>query len=298
MKNYNYWGSDGEPPENLKTKRQLSDMGLSPRDPVGIIETRKYTIKLYDVNDPKSVKTKRKVSAAQRSHLEDLAKMNKLRADYKYWSKYFAPRNLEYNESIQASRDLLQKEDCVILDTETTGLYDAEIVEISMIDMNGKTLMNQLVNPGIAIPQEVINIHGINDSMVAAQPTILELWDEITKIVSDKHLLIYNASFDLGILKGIQYRNKLIKLNYSACTCIMCLYAVFNQEWSEYHKDYKWQPLMGGHRALGDCIATLDVIKEMAVADFYGIPDEYQELAAYRWGDSFAEYIKTNVIII
>jgi hypothetical protein len=32
--------------------------------------------------------------------------------------------------------------------------------------------------------------------------------------------------------------------------------------WSYYHKNYKWQPLNGEHRALGDCLAVLKKIKK------------------------------------
>src|SRR5690606_33823093 len=55
----------------------------------------------------------------------------------------------------------------VILDTETTGLYDAEIVEIAVIDLGGNILMNTLVRPKNPIPAEVTAIHGINNEMVA-----------------------------------------------------------------------------------------------------------------------------------
>jgi DNA polymerase-3 subunit epsilon len=42
-------------------------------------------------------------------------------------------------------------------------------------------------------------------------------------------------------------------------------YAQFVGDWNEYHGNYKWQRLPGGdHSALGDCRATLAVLKEMA----------------------------------
>ncbi len=34
--------------------------------------------------------------------------------------------------------------------------------------------------------------------------------------------------------------------------------------YTAYHKSYRWQSLDGGHRALGDCLKTLEKIKEMA----------------------------------
>ncbi len=42
----------------------------------------------------------------------------------------------------------------MILDTETTGLYDAEIVELSIIDTAGNVLLDTLVRPTRPIPAE------------------------------------------------------------------------------------------------------------------------------------------------
>lgn len=45
----------------------------------------------------------------------------------------------------------------------------------------------------------------------------------------------------------------------------MLKYAQWYGEYSEYWGDYKWQPLPGGdHTALGDSLAALECLKEMA----------------------------------
>jgi DNA polymerase-3 subunit epsilon len=45
----------------------------------------------------------------------------------------------------------------------------------------------------------------------------------------------------------------------------MLAYSKYVGEWNDYRKDFKWQKLQGGdHSALGDCRATLEVIKKMA----------------------------------
>lgn len=46
--------------------------------------------------------------------------------------------------------------------------------------------------------------------------------------------------------------------------CLMEVYAVVAGEWSDYFRSYKWQPLGGGHRAMGDCRAALDLLLRMA----------------------------------
>lgn len=57
---YSWWGSSNEPPEHLKTKKQLAELGLSPLQPAGVIETRKYDLLLYDINNPECCRPKRK----------------------------------------------------------------------------------------------------------------------------------------------------------------------------------------------------------------------------------------------
>ncbi len=74
------------------------------------------------------------------------------------------------------AREQLTQEEWVILDTETTGLYDAEIVEIAIINHCGEMLRATLIKPSISIPAEVTEIHGISDAMVADAPTFPEVY--------------------------------------------------------------------------------------------------------------------------
>jgi DNA polymerase-3 subunit epsilon len=42
---------------------------------------------------------------------------------------------------------------------------------------------------------------------------------------------------------------------------------MFVGDWNDYHDNYKWHKLRGGdHSALGDCLATLELIRQMASA--------------------------------
>ena len=65
----------------------------------------------------------------------------------------------------------------IILDTETTGLSPAEgrIVEIAAVEMlDGKLTgreFHHLLNPEHPISEEITEITGINDAMVAGRPT-------------------------------------------------------------------------------------------------------------------------------
>lgn len=175
----------------------------------------------------------------------------------------------------------LQK-DCLILDTEATGLgSDAEICEISVIDSSGNVLLNSLVRPTKPIPDEVIRIHGITNEMVANAPTWRELHDDFLQLIgnSGRPLVIYNAQYDVRLL--IQSAHALgFSFPHSFPSgynihCAMQAYSEFYGAWDDCRHAYKWQkltnaivqcgfPVLDAHRALGDCIMTLAVIRHMA----------------------------------
>jgi uncharacterized OB-fold protein len=46
--------------------------------------------------------------------------------------------------------------------------------------------------------------------------------------------------------------------------CAMAEYAVFYGDWNERYRNYSYQALRGGHRAVGDCRACLDLLHRMA----------------------------------
>jgi DNA polymerase-3 subunit epsilon len=264
---YCWWGSGGnEPPPNLKTKKQLSEMGLSPIAAVGVIKTQKYYLYLYDSDNPQSVKPKRKSSPKQ---LENLATQREKQAKIRrYWEWYESYRRFELDrvDAIKTAKNYLaNKSKYVILDTETTGLNEAQIVEIAVIDLDGKTLLNTLVKPTILIPPEVIEIHGITDEMVADSPSFPEVYPLIIQVLKDKTVLIWNRKFDVSILDYCRNFHKLPSFKLSdRSECLMEIHAQWNGEWSEYWQDYKWQPLGSEHRALSDCLAALNIIKIMA----------------------------------
>lgn len=92
---------------------------------------------------------------------------------------------------------LSNKEKYIILDTETTGLsIDSEIVELGIINIDGEILFDSLIKPFRYIPEDVTEIHGITNEMVAAAPTWPEVWPVVKIILADRTVIAYNAAFD------------------------------------------------------------------------------------------------------
>lgn len=85
---YDWWGQENAPPPSLKTTKQLSELGLAPVAPVGIISTSKYDLKLYAPANERSVRQKRKATPAQLAALQkgrDRAGFNRALAE---WREY------------------------------------------------------------------------------------------------------------------------------------------------------------------------------------------------------------------
>ena len=117
----------------------------------------------------------------------------------------------------------------LILDTETTGLnYDAEICEIAIINETGKTLLNTLVKPLKPIPQEATAIHGITNEMVASSPQWSEIHPVFCSLVTGNTLFIYNASFDLKLLRQTAALYD-FHLDWLQGHCVMLEYAKFKR---------------------------------------------------------------------
>jgi DNA polymerase-3 subunit epsilon len=95
----------------------------------------------------------------------------------------------------------------ICLDTETTGLNPLEgdrLLEVGCVELvNGKKTgchFHYLLNPDREIPEEVINIHGITNALVANQPKFSAIAQELLDFLDNSTLVAHNASFDIKFL--------------------------------------------------------------------------------------------------
>jgi len=100
--------------------------------------------------------------------------------------------------------------------------------------------------------------------MFIDSPTFKNVYPIFAEIVRNKTVLIYNAEFDSKLYWQTSAQDEIEADNYKY-VCVMLLYSVFVGDWSEYHGSYKYQRLPGGdHTAIGDCKATLELLKMIA----------------------------------
>lgn len=268
-------------PDHLKTKTSLEKSGLRlapDQEPVAQIRRWKkrrgqWHEYFYDLYNTSDAQPKRAISNAQQKALKKAQAAAKAswyctscgrRLDTRDRKSFGCWRCRDKNEARKWAQQLLNNNDFVVMDTETTGLQ-GEIIELAIIDSNGNTLMNTRLNPRLTIEPGAIAVHGITNADLVSEPNFPQIYNKLTGILTSAQItIIYNAAFDTERLAFTCSLHHLPKIQYKS-ECAMEWYAQYYGQWSHYYKSYKWQPLISGdHSALGDCLATLELIKYMA----------------------------------
>lgn len=143
----------------------------------------------------------------------------------------------------------------VFLDTETTGLDgQAEVCDLAVIDWEGNVLLNTLVRPMGPIPAQAYMIHGISNDDVAGAPRFCDVVPDLVRVLHQRLVVIYNAAFDLRILlqSATAYLSNAHWLALECDpVCAMELYAEHYGDWSNWHRNYRWQSLEAAARQCG-----------------------------------------------
>ena len=96
----------------------------------------------------------------------------------------------------------------VVLDTETTGLDASRdaIVSVGAVRCHGQrlyraTVLDLLVDPGRRIPARATAVHGIDDSMVAGKPKIVEVLPAVEALMAGTVVVGHQIGFDLALFE-------------------------------------------------------------------------------------------------
>jgi DNA polymerase-3 subunit epsilon len=167
----------------------------------------------------------------------------------------------------------LADQNTIICDTETTGLPskdpDTEICQLSITDIKGKPLFSMLLKPSKPMNAEVIGIHGISNEQVQNQPIFPQVAKMIEFVLTNKHVVCWNADFDIALLWSLfkKYDQKLPKI--AGASCAMDQYSQWVGDWNTKKDGFKWQrlPALSGlpaHDAYADCLSTIKAMEMMA----------------------------------
>lgn len=165
--------------------------------------------------------------------------------------------------------------DEIVIDTETTGLNadTDELLQVSIIDSQDNTLFNSYIKPLFTENWDgAMAVNHITPEMVANAPNIIEVKQEINKIINSANVIVgYNTDFDLSFLSAVGIEN-----SKATVIDVMQDFADIYGEWSDKYGCNKWQKLTKcaeyygydwendtAHDSLADCRATLYCYKKM-----------------------------------
>lgn len=153
-------------------------------------------------------------------------------------------------------------------DIESTGLsvVSDRIVQLAIIklfpDDRAPEELNQLINPGIPISQEAMEVHGITPKMLSNKPTFQQVAKKIYDFIGEADLAGYNSNrFDVPMLMeefsrvGMEFsiqKRRLIDVQ-------RIFYKMEPRTLKAALKFYCQKDFENAHDALADVQATIDV---------------------------------------
>ena len=157
---------------------------------------------------------------------------------------------------------------CVV-DLETTGGSPATcaITEIGAIKVRGGRCLGtfqQLVNPGMPIPPEIVLLTGITENMVGPAPTIDEVLPAISEFIGGSVLVGHNLRFDTSFLDAALTAHGYPRLAQARIDTCSLARRLVRDEMPDCRLGTLARRLRLAHqpchRALDDALATADLL--------------------------------------
>ena len=151
----------------------------------------------------------------------------------------------------------------VVLDVETTGLntHTDEIIEIGAVRLeNGVEVaeFSELINPGRAIPEKVVELTGITGAMLRNRRTLMEVLPEFARFCEGAVLVAHNAGFDIAFFRRA-FRQAGLPFRYTVLDTLALVRNQYPQLKSHRLGSMCKQlgiSLVNAHRAVHDARAT------------------------------------------
>ena len=182
-------------------------------------------------------------------------------------------------------------------DLETTGTNIAKdrIVEIAILKVfpnHNKESFTLRVNPGVPIPKEVSEIHGIYDKDVADEPYFKDIAPKIFNFIKDSDLAGYNSNrFDIPLLAEEMLRAE-VDFDMKNAVKIDVQTIFHKKEKRTLEAAYKFycdKDLTDAHSAEADTNATYEVLKSQL--DWYeDLENNTKWLAEFSAHKKFADF--------
>lgn len=183
-----------------------------------------------------------------------------------------------------------------IFDLETTGLNVGKdrIVEICVLKVNpdaSKESKTWLINPGIPIPKEASEVHGIYDEDVKDCPTFKEIAGKVMEMISGADLGGFNSNrFDVPLLAE-EFLRADLDFDLNKIRLVDAQTIFFKKEprnLSAAYQFYCGRTLENAHSAEADVLATFEVL-DAQVGKYEDLPNDIVGLSDYSYHNKFAD---------
>ena len=182
-------------------------------------------------------------------------------------------------------------------DLETTGTNVAQdrIVEISILKVfpNGnKESHTWKVNPGVPIPKQASDIHGITDEMVANEPSFKELAPKVMALLKDSDLGGFNSNrFDIPLLAEELLRAEVdLDLKKAMSVDVQTIFHKMEKRTlGAAYKFYCDKNLEDAHSAEADTNATYEVLLAQ-LERYQDLENDVKYLAEFSSHKNFADF--------
>ena len=157
-----------------------------------------------------------------------------------------------------------------VLDLETTGrsYRSGKITEIGIMKVkNGEVIeeFDELVDPEIPIPDEVVEITHITNEMVKGKPTLDVMMPKALEFIGDSVVVTHNTDFDIGWMRyncnnlGLEFNNTYL----DTLRLSRKVYPKLTKYKLGYIADKLGIEVDVAHRALADVDTTVKVLNKM-----------------------------------
>lgn len=163
----------------------------------------------------------------------------------------------------------LQELRYAVVDVETTGggsrSHD-RVTEIAVVPLEGGAVgeaWSSLVNPGRAIPAQVTRLTGISDAMVRGAPVFPEVVPQVVGALQGRVFVAHHAAFDWGFVNSELLRAEdRVLVGDRLCTVRLArvLLPGLRRRSLDALGAYFGVTITGRHRALGDALATAEIL--------------------------------------
>lgn len=167
-----------------------------------------------------------------------------------------------------------------LIDTETTGLLEAEGTDLSLqphlteiyamqVDDDGKVIceLDTLIKPPIPLPEIITKITGLTDAALAGAPSFAEIFPKLVEVFFCSHTVVaHNLPFDEGMvineLKRLGKEHHFPYPPIKYCTVEQSMWIKGHRlKNSELYEHATGKEIVGAHRAKVDVLAMYESYK-------------------------------------